>query len=239
MSASAVESFPRRRVRWRPSYRIVPSRFPPRGLFDRVADPADLEATFAVESLTNDRLRDEVGELSRVPREERMTGPGATPVMAAFTHVNPAGSRFSDGSFGVFYAAKSEATAVRETVFHRERFLADSAQPPMTIEMRVYQVDVDGALRDLRGQAEAKPLLDPYSYAQSQRYGVQAYTASESGIVYPSVRDAGGECVAVLRASALSPAVQGRHFGYIWDGSCITDVVTLGESGIEPHGDRR
>ena len=30
---------------WRPSYRIVPSIFPPRGLFDAVADPADLDAT--------------------------------------------------------------------------------------------------------------------------------------------------------------------------------------------------
>ncbi|WP_348765022.1 RES family NAD+ phosphorylase [uncultured Salinisphaera sp.] len=236
MSGLSIDSFERRRVRWRPSYRIVPSRFPPRGLFDRVADPADLEATFAVESLTNDRLRDEVGELSRVPADERMSGPGATPVMAAFTHVNPAGSRFSDGSFGVFYAAKSEATAVRETVFHRERFLADSAQPPMTIEMRVYQVALDGRLRDLRDEAAAQPLLDAHSYVAAQHYGVQVYAAGESGIVYPSVRDPGGECVAAMRARALSPAVQGRHFGYIWDGERITDVVTLGESGIAPHG---
>ena len=237
MSGLALDDFARRPVRWQPSYRLVPSRFPPRGLFDRVADAADLEATFAVESLTNDRLRDEVGELSRVPVDERMTGPGATPVMAAFTHVNPAGSRFSDGSFGVFYAAKSEATAVRETVFHRERFLADSQQPPMTIEMRVYQVELDGDLRDLRDDSvAAQPLLNAQNYAASQRYGVQVYAAGESGIVYPSVRDPGGECVAALRARVLSPAVQGRHFGYIWDGARITDVVTLGESGIAPHG---
>ena len=37
MSAGAV---PRRiRVAWRPSWRIVPSRFPPGGLFDRIAAP--------------------------------------------------------------------------------------------------------------------------------------------------------------------------------------------------------
>ena len=60
--------------------------------------------------------------------------------------------------------------------------------------------------------------------------------SGESGIVYPSVRDPGGECVAVMRTPVLAPAVQGRHFGYIWDGARITDVVTLGESGIAPHG---
>lgn len=211
----------------------MPSRFPPRGLFDRVADPDDLEATFAVESLTNDRLRDEVGDLSLVDPAERMTGPGATPVMAAFTHLNPAGSRFSDGRFGVFYAARSETSAVRETVYHRERFLADSAQPPMTVEMRVYKVDVAGALRDLRGDAgAAQPLLDPDDYSQSQTFGADERAGGNDGIVYPSVRDASGECVAVFRPRALSPATQGRHFGYIWDGERITNVVTLGESGI-------
>ena len=48
--------------------------------------------------------------------------------MAAFTHLNPEGSRFSDGSWGVFYAAHSVATAVEETVYHRERFLAATAR---------------------------------------------------------------------------------------------------------------
>lgn len=228
--------FPLAAVRWRPSYRIVPSRFPPRGLFDRVADPADLEATFAVESLTNDRLRDEVGDLSLVDAAERMSGPGATPVMATFTHLNPAGSRFSDGRFGVFYAARSETSAVRETVYHRARFLADSAQPPMTVEMRVYKVDVTGELRDLRRDREAaQPLLNPDDYGQSQPFGAAERAHDHDGIVYPSVRDTSGECVAVFHPRALSPAIQGRHFGYIWDGERITDVVTLGASGITLH----
>ncbi|MES1926241.1 RES family NAD+ phosphorylase [Salinisphaera sp. T31B1] len=236
MSAPGDAVFPLARVRWRPSYRIVPSRFPPRGLFDRVADPADLDAALAVESLTNDRLRDEAGDLSLVAAEDRMAGPGATPVMAAFTHLNPAGSRFSDGTYGVFYAAASQATAVRETVYHRERFMADSAQPPMTLEMRVYHVDVAGDLRDLRGQpAAAAPLLAADNYRAAQAFGGAERAAGGNGIVYPSVRDIAGECVAVFRPRVLSPALQGRHFGYVWDGAQITDVVTLGESGITPH----
>src|SRR5437762_3874491 len=89
-----------RRTRWRPSHRVVPSRFPPVGLFDRVAAPEDLEAVFTLEAMTNDRLREEAGELSLVAKEDRISGPGATPIMGAFTHLSPGGSRVSDGSFG-------------------------------------------------------------------------------------------------------------------------------------------
>src|SRR5690606_27761865 len=107
---------------WRPGYRIVPSRFPPVGLFDAVADPADLEAVFQIEAMTNDRLRDEVGDISLVPPEDRVSGPGTTPVMAAFTHLNPNGDRFTDGSYGVFYASATIETAVAETSHHRVGF---------------------------------------------------------------------------------------------------------------------
>jgi hypothetical protein len=79
-------------VHWKPCWRIIPSRFPPIQLFERVADPADLEAVLAVESLTNDRLRDEVGNLQLIPPAERISGPGSSHIMAAFTHLNPGAS---------------------------------------------------------------------------------------------------------------------------------------------------
>ena len=62
---------PLRRERWSRAVRIIPSLFPPAGLFDEVADPDDLDAVFAVEALTNPRLRDAVGDLSLVPDGER------------------------------------------------------------------------------------------------------------------------------------------------------------------------
>lgn len=86
-----MSDLPIARTEWRPCYRIVPSRFPPVGLFDAVADPDDLEAVFQIEAMTNDRLRDEVGEISLVLPEDRVSGPGTTPIMAAFTHLKPDG----------------------------------------------------------------------------------------------------------------------------------------------------
>src|SRR3546814_21195656 len=51
-------------------YRLVASIFPPVSIFDRISNPADLEDIFIVESLTNDRMRDEVGNISLVAPEE-------------------------------------------------------------------------------------------------------------------------------------------------------------------------
>ena len=103
------------RVKWQPAYRIVPSRFPSVNIFERVASAEEFENLYRLEALTNDRIRDEVGELRLVPPEERLFGPGSGPIMAAFTHPNPMGSRFSEGSYGVFYAAHEQTTAVAET----------------------------------------------------------------------------------------------------------------------------
>ena len=75
---------PVKRIRWSHAWRIVPSRFPPVGVYDRIADPADIDALFAVEALTNPRLREEADALKLVPKEHRISGPGSTPVMAAF-----------------------------------------------------------------------------------------------------------------------------------------------------------
>src|SRR5512147_2347004 len=41
-------------VRWQPAFRIVPSRYPPIDLFERIAPPGEWEALIELESLTND-----------------------------------------------------------------------------------------------------------------------------------------------------------------------------------------
>ena len=75
-------TLPTARVEWKPCRRIVPSRFPPIQLLERVTGPADLEAIFELESMTNPRLRDEVGDIRLVPEHERISGPGTSIIMA-------------------------------------------------------------------------------------------------------------------------------------------------------------
>ena len=212
-------------VRWQPCYRIIPSRFPPIGLFEAVADPADLEAVFRIEAMTNDRLREEVGELTLVPAEDRVAGPGTSPIMAAFTHLNPGGDRFTDGSYGVFYASLTIETAIAETRHHRTRFLQATEEPPQEIDMRVYAVDLDADLHDIRAMRDSHPAYyHPTSYAMSQELGRALRDAGSDGVVYRSVRDEGGECAAVFRPRLLSNCRQERHLCYVWDGRVISTI---------------
>ncbi len=213
------------RVEWKPCWRIVPSRFPPIQLFERVADPDDLEAIFELESLTNPRLRDEAGDIGLVLPEDRISGPGTSVVMAAFTHPNPEGSRFSDGSYGVFYAARELDTAIAETKYHREHFMRATAQPRMELDMRIYAIDLEGHLHDLCGrQAAFAEVYRPDDYAAAQSLAKTLRAEGSNGIVYDSVRRDGGACVAVFRPPLLSNARQERHLCYVWDGRRIATV---------------
>ena len=223
----SVDLPPVRRIRWSQAFRIVPSRFPPVGVYDRIADPMDLDAVFAIEALTNPRLREEAGALKLVPKERRISGPGSTPVMAAFTHLNPEGSRFSDGSWGVFYAAHSVATAVEETVYHRECFLAATSEPACDVQMRCYRTRVDSRLHDIRGGWKREH--DPDSYAASVKLAHALREAGSNGIVYDSVRHRGGECLAAFHPDVVAPCVQAQHLVYRWDGKRIAKVLEVSE----------
>ena len=218
---------PVKRIRWNQAYRIVPSRFPTIGVYDRVTDPADLDAVFALEAMTNPRLREEAGALQQVPKERRLSGPGSTPVMAAFTHLNAEGSRFSDGSWGVFYAGHSVATAVEETVYHRERFLVATKEPACEIQMRCYRTHLDSRLHDIRGGWSAEH--DPDSYVASVALAHKLRDADSNGIVFDSARHAGGECVAAFQPDVVAPCVQAQHLIYRWDGARIVQVLEVSE----------
>lgn len=220
-----MTSPPLKRIRWQRAYRIVPSRFPPVGVFDAIADPKDLDALYAIEALTNPRLREEIGELAQVPRDRRVSGPGSTPLMAAFTHLNPEGTRFSDGSYGVLYLSHTVDTAIAETVYHRERFFAATNEPPIDVPMRCYASGARGALHDIRKGFKAEH--DPASYAASQKLGARLRERGSDGIVYNSVRHQGGECVALFYPDLASPCLQSKHFLYCWDGKRIGQVLEI------------
>ncbi len=216
---------PATRVRWPATHRLVLSHFPPIDLFDDVADPHDWEALAKAQSRTNPRIQEQIGDLSLVPVERRLAGPGASWVMAAFTHVSPdRTSRFSDGSYGVYYAGASLETAMREHTFHMGRFYAAAGMAADWIsEVRQLIGSIDAVLVDIRGP-DHEPLLDPDSHARSQAFARERRAAGANGIVYPSVRHVGGECIAAFYPDVVAPPAQGDHFRYYWDGERVSYV---------------
>jgi hypothetical protein len=210
------------RVRWRQAWRIIASRYPPIQLFERLSDdPAEWETIAEIESLTNPRVRDEIGEIRLVPPAERISGPGASWVMASFTHVSPRGSRFSDGSYGVYYAARELATSVAETTFHMARFYSLTSDPPHAEDMRVLCGAIDASFHDLRHRPAFAACLDPDDYGPARALGAELKAAGSNGVVYPSVRHDRGQCLGALRAKAVGRPHQERHLRYHWDGRRI------------------
>jgi RES domain len=221
------------RVDWQAAWHIVAARYPPVDLFERVADdPAVWEVLIGLEQLTNPRVRDDVGAISLVPPERRVSGPNASFVMAPFTHVNSKGSRFSDGSFGVYYAADRLETAVRETVHHFARFARDSGDPPRREAMRVLVGAVANTFHDVATLAFAQraAVLDPDDYEAGRALARRLRSDGNAGLVYPSVRAPAGHCVAAFWPDVVGIPREERHLQYEWDGTRVARYFDFGSN---------
>lgn len=193
------------------THRLIPSRFLPVDTFEAVTRAEDLEAVLELEGWTNDRLV--ASRLRRLPRTEWVYGrANASVVMAAFLHGAPQGTRFAGPDLGAWYAATALVTAVTEVAngIRREIFL--SALQQKTEDLREYTARLEGSFVDIRG---ARPELhdpDQAAYPITQAFGRSVRSSPNTGIVYDSVRHAGGTNWVSYRPSMVLDVLQGRHF---------------------------
>lgn len=211
------------RVAWHRAVRIIRNRFPPIDLFEDIADPADWPLLIAAEQKTNPRLMESIGNIDLVPPARRMSGPGASYLMAPFVHVSlDRPSRFSNGSFGVLYAGKVFETALFETMHHHVRFMAATGQPAgWEGQFQEIILDVNADLHDLRDVPTATGILDPEDQAAGRVLGARLRAAGSDGLIYPSVRHKGGECVGLFYPDCASYSTEGRHLEYHWNGAHV------------------
>ncbi len=222
---------PLSRVRWRRTYRLIRTIYPPVDLFEDIADPGDWHLLAEAEAKTNPRVRDEIGAIHLVPVERRVSGPGASWAMAPFCHVSlDRPSRFSDGGFGVYYAGNRFEVALAETVYHFEQFMAATDEPPATVDYRELIGRIDAALHDLRGTDDFRAELDADDYSAGQALAAELRGRHGSnGIVYPSVRCPRGQAIAAFWPDVVGIPVQGRHLCYRWDGRRVDAWLVYGE----------
>lgn len=227
---NAIDTLPGSEVN-EPVYRIILSRYPQIHLFERVSNPQDWDVLYAVESLTNPRLRDEVGDIRLVLPEDRVYGDGASWIMGAFTHppVDGRGGTFNR-DFGVYYCAANETVAIAESSFHRARFLRESRIEKTTQDMRVIRAQLGPVtLHDVR-QLSGHAIYDPDDYRDAQQLGFALRNAKSFGVHYQSVR-AEGECYGVMRPKAISDAIHWRYLRYHYKQGRIVEVEALDSSG--------
>lgn len=114
-------------------------------------------------------------------------------------------------------------SAIAETIYHFEIFARDSNGPSRMEDMRVLVGSVATAFEDVATLPEPQrsQILDPVSYAVSQPDGHWLREAGALGVVYPSVRHRGGECLGAFKPRAVGLPHQERHLKYHWNGSRI------------------
>ncbi len=196
----------------RPAHRLIPSQFPPLGLFDTVATAADLAMVMELAGWTNDRLV--ADRIARLPRTEWVYGvPNASIVMAAFLHVAPGGMRFNGPELGAWYAADDIRTAAAEVGHHLRRETVARHVASMTRTYRAYAATLLGEYLDIRGQQATRPdVYASHRYEGSQKLGEEVRASAGAGLLYDSLRRRTGSNVVAHRPRNITEILQTDHF---------------------------
>ncbi|HEY9514862.1 MAG TPA: RES family NAD+ phosphorylase [Gemmatimonadaceae bacterium] len=210
---------------WSPAVRIVSARHTPAAAFERIADREEAAELLQIIA---------AGRPARFDPADVTVGDGAGWIVAAFLRGGAA--RFNDETFGAFYAAREEATAVMETQFHYARFLRDAREGYVLLGARVLLADVDARPVDIRARSdELSEIYDPEPahYSAAQRWAAEQRREGADGIVYDSVRRSGGECVAIFRPRLITSCRVGDQLAYEWGGEAFVATYTLSRRELE------
>jgi hypothetical protein len=221
------------------THRLIPNKFYEEGdsVLSRLGlPPAQMEHLFQLDNATNARLAGEANLLPGITVHELVFGvPQYHIINAAFTHARPGGTRFSGEDRGVWYAGFSLKTAQTEVAFHYGEGLREvNWKEEETVAYREYLADFRAEFHDLRpdfrpdfrpdlrpglrpdrrpedqrGNTANKKYLQPDNYRASQQLGRRLLDQGSAGVVYPSVRHAGGTCIACFRPALVGNVREG------------------------------
>lgn len=196
-----------------PTYRLIPSQYPPIGAFDDVSSADDLQVVMELEGWTNERLVND--RLNRLPRSQWVFGrPNASVVMAAFLHGAPHGNRFCGPELNAWYASLLQITAIAEVAHHLRRQTVNEGQRSGKMTFRSYGARLDGdGYVDIRGQQTNRPdIYNRRSFHESQKFGKRQRATGHDGIVYDSLRHSAGVNVVCYAPVKILDVVQQDHF---------------------------
>lgn len=193
------------------THRLIPSKYSEAGtvLAELAGCEADVHALVELDGATNERLLGEEGLLPGIGVHELLYGVEYSQVVnASFTHASPYGGRFNNNRRGAWYAGLERATSIAEVAYHKREQLREVNWPEEEVSTcDDYLADFSTAFHDLRDARRYQKFLQPEPipacYADSQRLAAELLEAGANGMVYPSVRRAGGTCVACFRPALV------------------------------------
>ena len=211
--------------------RLIPSRFADveDSVLSPLADTTDeLRDLFDLDNATNERLRGEYGGLPGIGVDELVFGvPNFRIINAAYTYPRPEGSRFNDGERGAWYCAFDAATALAEITFHKTVEYQEIDRFDDSVTYQVMLADFTSTFHDLRGEKGFEKVLDPSSYIDSQQLAAKLLDAGSMGVIYPSVRRAGGINLACFRPALVGNVRKGQAYRLTWAGSPVPVIESI------------
>jgi hypothetical protein len=210
-------------VRQFDTHRLIPSRHLPRGdsvLVPLAENDEDLQALFELDAATNDRVRAEQHLLPGIGIDELVFAvPHAVVINAAFCHAHPLGSRFNGPDRGAWYAGFELQTSQAEVAFHKTVQLTEIGRFEDSVTYDDYLADFTASFHDLRRTGAFREYLAPDSYVKSQALAERLLAEGALGVVYPSVRNKGGTCVACFRPALVNNVRRGKTYRFTWAGT--------------------
>ena len=193
----------------------------PQNVFDDLSERAD-------EWKVAEQVQDEVG----LPRHRSKTPIIDRPFEDAnwlnaihWPLKNNQQSRFSDGTFGVWYGSETIETTVYESAFHWYSGLLSAAgfeREVVVSERTIYSVTCEASLLDCRKAVSAFPeLLHPSDYSYTQSVGARIHHEGHPGLIMQSVRRTDGENIAVFNPAVLTNPREIGHLTYKLDRDSI------------------
>jgi RES domain len=191
------------------THRLIPTKYSGESVLETLPLPAEVLADLSeLDAATNERTVAERGGNPAIGPGELLYGvPEAQIVNAAFAHPGPHGGRFNSPQRGAWYAGLELATSIAEVAFHKKRFLKDAGiAGELSFDYVDFLADFSGGFHFLDPE-ERRPCLQPgpvpQCYAASQALANALLFAGSNGIVYNSVRDPGGLCIACFRPALV------------------------------------
>lgn len=188
-----------------------------------VDDQDDLDLLAEIESATSGRLIAEERGLGALSPDELVHGvPHARFINASFAYSKPREPmRFNPANRGAWYAALAIETCIAEVGHHLTLALADAGDFNAVVEYGEMLASMSGVFVDLR-EVTDHPALYPVpatGYVAGNAVAALARAEGHNGIIYPSVRHAGGTCIAALWPNVVQSVVQGAMVRLTWSGS--------------------
>jgi hypothetical protein len=198
-------------IRQDDTHRLIPSKYSDESVLSVLADDDhELSQLYELDGATNTRLIAETTGTWGIGPHELVFGiPNASIVNASFCHPNPVGARFSDALRGAWYAGFLQHTALREVTYHIGKWLKEVHWKPgdwvsaHDFPYVDFLADFRAEFHDIRHDPAFKRFLAD-DYTESQILAASLLGKGSAGIVYPSVRDTGGTCIACFRPALVT-----------------------------------